>query len=117
MKTNSHNSIGQVECLLDSISMMNIDVEIQHTRVDLKEFEDTKHDVVYITETTSLAFLGVMQTTTPIDSNISIAMYNCTSTVDWTSSRKLTEIVQAIKGRTVEGVAHLECLSQLYVIH
>lgn len=50
MKTNSHHSVAQIECLFDSIAMVDVNVEVEHARIDLEELKDGQDDIIYITE-------------------------------------------------------------------
>mmetsp|Transcript_21127 Transcript_21127/g.35286 ORF Transcript_21127/g.35286 Transcript_21127/m.35286 type:complete len:256 (-) Transcript_21127:392-1159(-) len=70
----THHTIGGVEGLLDSITVVNVDVNVQHPLVDLEEFEDGEDDVVDVTETGSLTLFGVMQSSSPVDSNVAILL-------------------------------------------
>lgn len=54
--------VSGVEGFLHAVPMVDIDVDIHHTRVILQEFQDTKDDVVDIAETGRLALLSVVQT-------------------------------------------------------
>ena len=70
MERNSHDSIRIVKCFLYTISMMNIDIQIEHSRVHFKQFQDANNDVIDIAEPTSLSFFGVMIPSCPIYGNI-----------------------------------------------
>ena len=50
MKRDCHNAISQVEGLLHAISVMNIDVNVQHSRVVLQQLKDRYHNVVHVAE-------------------------------------------------------------------
>lgn len=66
MKATRHDPIARIERLLDSISVMNIDINIKHARVRAQELEDAEYDVVDVTETGGFAFLGVVQAPGPV---------------------------------------------------
>ena len=38
MKTYSHYSISMIESFLNSVTMVNVDIKIEHSRVDLQQF-------------------------------------------------------------------------------
>lgn len=117
MKTHSHYAIRKIKSLLDTISMMDIDIEIQYSRINFKKLENAKHNIVDVAKSTSLTLFSMVETTSPVDSNISITIHDGPSTANWASSRQLTKIIEAVEGRTVEWVTNLECLPQLHVIH
>lgn len=50
MKTARHNSIGCVEGLLDAVSMMAVNVDIEDARVCPKKLENTEDNIVDVTE-------------------------------------------------------------------
>jgi len=56
-----HHSVGRVECLLYAIAMVNIDIDVEHTRVLFEELEDAEHAVVDVTKPRRLSFLGMVK--------------------------------------------------------
>lgn len=54
MEADSHNSIGFVESFLDSISVMNIDIQIKNSWVHLQKLQNAEYYIVNIAESTSL---------------------------------------------------------------
>jgi hypothetical protein len=75
----SHDTIGGVECLLDTVAVMDVDVNVEHPgmisvrdaslsrRLETgqghcapQEFEDAQDDVVDVAESAGFALLGVM---------------------------------------------------------
>lgn len=40
MKGDSHAAVAEVECFFDSVSVMHVDVEIQHARIHLQQLDD-----------------------------------------------------------------------------
>jgi hypothetical protein len=53
--------------------MMAINIDIEYTGECSQKFEDGKVDVVDVAESGSFPFLRVVQTTCPVDSNVSSA--------------------------------------------
>lgn len=74
VKADGHNPIGQVEGLLHAITVMNVDIYIQHSRMIFKQLQNGDDDIVYITETGSLELLGMMQAAGPIYSYITMVI-------------------------------------------
>lgn len=72
MKTDGHDPIGEIKRFLHSITMMNIDVDIQHARVILQELQDAYHNVIYVAKSWRLKFLRMMKSTTPVYTNITL---------------------------------------------
>jgi len=48
MKADSHDPISIVECFLDSITMVDINIEIQYSIVHFQLFQDAKDNIVDI---------------------------------------------------------------------
>jgi len=67
METHRHHSIRRKESFFNSITVMNINVNIEDSLVVLEELKDGKDDVVDVAETFGLLFLGVMKATSPVD--------------------------------------------------
>ena len=49
---------------------MTVDVYIKHTRERPQEFEDTKDDVVDVAKSGRRSFLGVMESTCPVNCDV-----------------------------------------------
>lgn len=60
MERYCHNPISDVEGLLDSIAMMDVHVQIEHTLMVLQQLKNGKHDVIGIAEPTGLTFFSVV---------------------------------------------------------
>lgn len=51
MKAHSHDPVRQVERLLHPVSMVDINVYVEHPRMVLQQFQDCYHNVIYVAET------------------------------------------------------------------
>ena len=67
METDCHNSIGEVEGLLDSVPVVNIDVNVEDSWVVLQQLENSQHYVVGVTEPTCLALFCMVHASAPVD--------------------------------------------------
>lgn len=101
MERHGHDSVGRVESLLDTVPVMNVDVDVQYSLVILEQLEDPEDDVVYITKTGSLALLGVMETAAPIYADLGSLLVQLHRGGHGTPGRQLTKLVQAIEDWTV----------------
>jgi hypothetical protein len=45
-----HLPVGQVEGLLNAIAVVDVDVDVQHTRVVLEELQDGQDEIVHVAE-------------------------------------------------------------------
>lgn len=109
MKRHCHHSISGVKSLLNSITMVNIYVNIQHTPVNFEEFEDTKNNVVDVAESRGLRLLRMMESTGPINSDVSIGAVKFDGGADGAAGGGLAEVKQAVKdGAILADVEALE---------
>jgi hypothetical protein len=71
VERHSHDSIRAVECLLNTVTMMHININIEDSIVVFQKLKYSQDDIVHIAEATRLHLFGMMQTTSPINANIS----------------------------------------------
>jgi hypothetical protein len=50
VKGTCKNAISRIECLLDPISVVTIDVHIQNAGERAQKLEDAKHDIIDVTK-------------------------------------------------------------------
>lgn len=74
VERNGHHTVRDVECFFDSISVVDVNINVQHTRVVLEQLQDTKHDVVHVAKPGSFGFLRVVQAARPIDRDVTETM-------------------------------------------
>mmetsp|Transcript_1791 Transcript_1791/g.2943 ORF Transcript_1791/g.2943 Transcript_1791/m.2943 type:complete len:340 (-) Transcript_1791:445-1464(-) len=87
-----HDSVGGVEGLLHAVSVMDVDVDVQHALVLLQQLQDAQHAIVHVAEATRLALLGVVQSTGPVDHRVGHIFVQSNSTADRSRCRNLTEL-------------------------
>lgn len=116
MKRDSHDSICIEKRLLDSISMVYIDIEIEYSRVNFQKLKNADNYIIYIAKTTSLWFFGVMIASRPVDSNIWDASQNYISCIYTPTSCKLAEMIQALKSRAIKALIDFEKRFQFYIV-
>lgn len=54
VERDSHASIGQVEGFLNTITVMHVDVQIQHPWIHLQQLQDSQHYVIHVAKATRL---------------------------------------------------------------
>lgn len=86
MKTNCKDSVSMEKCLLNSITMMYIDIKVKHPRVNLQKLQNTQHDIVNVAEPTRLRLLTMVVTSRPVNCDISLSRNNQVSSIDTPSS-------------------------------
>ena len=70
MEGNCHDPVCGVESLLNTISMMNVDVNVQDPLVVLQQLQNSQDDIVHIAEARRLRLLGVVQPSSPVDGDV-----------------------------------------------
>ena len=60
MEATGHDTVCRVECFLDAISVVTVDVDVQYPWVCSQEFENPEYDIIDVTEARRLPLLGVM---------------------------------------------------------
>jgi|MDSY01.1.fsa_nt_gb hypothetical protein len=60
-----HDAVGEVESFLNTVTMVNIDVDVEHACMVLEQFQDRHHDIVHVAKARRLTLLCVVQTTRP----------------------------------------------------
>lgn len=97
MERDCHDTISGVEGLLDSVTVVNVNVDVEHTCVVFEQFQDAEDNVIDVAETAGLGFLRMVQTTGPIDRNVCLVVVETHCTAHAASSADLTVLVQAIE--------------------
>jgi len=70
MKRNGHDAVRMVECELDAIAVMDVDVDVQHARMVFEHLQYSKHSVINVAKSICLAPLGMMKAAGPIDGSV-----------------------------------------------
>jgi hypothetical protein len=65
-----HDPISQVKSFLNAITMMNVNVYVQHSWMVFQQLQDRHHNVIDITEATGLKLLSMMQAPRPVYGNV-----------------------------------------------
>ena len=92
MERAGHHAVGRVEGFLDAVAVVDVDVDVEDSRVESaawvkfsyglegggretgpKELQDGENDVVDVAEPARLTLLGVVQTSSPVDGDVSLA--------------------------------------------
>jgi hypothetical protein len=55
-----HDAIGRVEGFFNTITMVNVDIDVENARLESEELDDSENNVVDVTETTGFALFCVM---------------------------------------------------------
>jgi hypothetical protein len=96
-----HHAVGRVEGLLDAVAVVDVDVDVEHSLVELKELEDGEHDVVGEAEARGFGLLGVVQPARPIDRDVRLALVELRRAAEGASDAELAKVVDTVKPRAV----------------
>jgi hypothetical protein len=67
VKAASHYTICGVEGFLDTITVVTVDVNVQHSWVCSQELKDSEYNVIDVTKARRLPLLSMMKAARPID--------------------------------------------------
>ena len=82
MEADCHDSICGVKCLLYTIPVMHIYVDVEHTIMVLEKLKNCKHDVIYIAKTACLLLFCMVQASRPVYCDVCGAMVQLYSRID-----------------------------------
>mmetsp|Transcript_21840 Transcript_21840/g.55418 ORF Transcript_21840/g.55418 Transcript_21840/m.55418 type:complete len:490 (-) Transcript_21840:14-1483(-) len=114
VERDGHHAVGGVEGLLDTVAVVDVDVDVQHALVVLEQLQDRQHDVVHVAEARRLTLLRVVQPPRPVDRNVGLLPVQLDRAADRAACRDLEELVHAVEDRAV--LAHIEALQLLGVV-
>jgi hypothetical protein len=114
VERNRHDTISRVEGLFDAIAVVNINIDIKNTLLETQQLKDSennicrvlvqtqrhinfKHLTIDVTEATCFTLLGVVQTTSPVNSNIALVAVQSCSTFHTASSANSAELKQTVE--------------------
>jgi len=101
-----HHSVRTIERLFNTISVMDINVNVQNTMMELEKLQYCQHNVVRIAKPRGFGFLGVMQASSPIDCYVTKAMVQSHRSCQATTSVATTVVEEALERRAV--LSHIE---------
>eukprot|EP00962_Isochrysis_galbana_P009153 scaffold2549_cov108-Isochrysis_galbana.AAC.10 len=96
-----HHSIRRIEGFLDPVTVVDVNVQVEHAGVVLEHVEDGQHNVVDVAEARRLGPLGVMQPPSPVDAHVRGARVETQRTVDRAPRVKPAVVVQAVEDGAV----------------
>lgn len=114
-----HDTVGRIEGLLDTISVVDVNIDVEDALLESKEFEDTEDNVcrllaggrrghdrvvlctVDVTETTGFALLGVVEATSPVDGDVALLAVEAGGALHAATGADATEFEEAVKDGTV----------------
>mmetsp|Transcript_42954 Transcript_42954/g.124216 ORF Transcript_42954/g.124216 Transcript_42954/m.124216 type:complete len:207 (+) Transcript_42954:804-1424(+) len=114
VKRARHHAIGGVECFFDTIAVVNINVNVKNAFVLFQKLQNGENAIVDVTESRSLSFLSVVQTSGPVDDNVHSAIVQTGCTADRPRGVELTKLEKPIKNRAI--LSHIKSLKLTDVV-
>ena len=66
-----HDTVIHPESLLNAITVVAVDIDVEYAREDAEEFQYAENDVIYVAKAAGLSLLRVVQPPGPVDSDFS----------------------------------------------
>ena len=101
MKRHRHDAICDVERLLDAVTVVDIDVDVQDAGVVLEQLEDGEDDVVDVAEPRCLRLLRVVQPSAPIHADVRVLIVQLHRSIEGRASVQLAILVEPIEDGAV----------------
>lgn len=86
VKRAGHDAVCGVESLFNAISVVDVDVNVEHSGMVAQQLKNGEVDVVHVAESRAFALFGVMQAASPIDADVGLACVEL-SRAAWTTTR------------------------------
>ena len=101
VEADSHDSVGSVEGLLHSVSVMDVNINVEDSLMVLEQLQNGEYNVIDVAETTGLGLLSVMESTRPVNGDVGSLFVQFYSGRHGTASRELAKLIEAIENRTI----------------
>mmetsp|Transcript_6128 Transcript_6128/g.20644 ORF Transcript_6128/g.20644 Transcript_6128/m.20644 type:complete len:351 (+) Transcript_6128:838-1890(+) len=101
VERDGHHPVRGVERLLDAVTVVDIDVDVQDAMMVLQKLEDSEHNVVHVAKPRRFVLFAVVQTASPVDHYLALFLVQLHCAADRTSRVNLAKVEQAIEHRTV----------------
>jgi hypothetical protein len=115
-KGNRHDAIGGVESLLDAVSVVDVDVDVEHALVRLEELEDREDDVVDVAKARGFVLLGVVQAPRPVDDGVRLLVVELDRAAHGPAGVDLAEVEEAVEDGAILGAVEALELPHVLVL-
>ena len=105
-----HDTICAIKSFFDSISMMDININVQDSCVDLEEFQNCQDNIIDVTKSTGFTFFGMMKSSTPVDGNIALSLCQLNGPIQRGTGGEGAEFQNSIKDGTIGIFPSVESL-------
>jgi len=101
VEADGHHSVGCVKGFFNSIAVVDVDIDVEHSLMILEQLQDSKHNVIYITEPRGRLLLCMMKASSPVDANVRRLMIQLDCSINRPSTRNLTKLEKSREARAV----------------
>ena len=109
-----HHAVGRVESLLDTIAVVNVDVDVENALMVLEQLEDCEDAVVNVAKSARFRLFGVVESSRPVDDNIALVAIESLCAPYRARRVDLAKLKEAIKYRAV--LSDVEALKLAHVL-
>lgn len=111
-----HDTVSAVECFFDTVTMVDINIDVENTVVEPEKLDDAENDICKVSEMSSnrysrltvdvaeaagFTLLSMVETTSPIDSDIALLAVESCGALHASASGNTTEFEEPIEDRTI----------------
>ena len=87
-----HDTVCEVEGLLDTIPMMNVNVHVQYSLIVLEQLQDSKHDVVHVAKARGFSSLCMVHASCPVECDFCLPLHQVQRSVPRSAGVQLQEM-------------------------
>lgn len=110
MEGECHDAVCGPESLLDTIAVMDVNINVEYAWMVKEELEYGKNDVIDVAKARCSSLLSVMQSAGPVNCNVGLMVGELTSSVKRRSSVGRAVLVEAIEYGAVISSIIRKCL-------
>jgi hypothetical protein len=103
-----HDTVGGIKCFLHSITVMNVDINVENTFVFLEQLQNSQDAIVNVAKARGFSFLGVMETSSPVDDDVYTILIETRGTTNGARRVELTKLEKTVKDGAI--FPHVETL-------
>lgn len=97
----SHDSVGQIESFLNTITVMNIDIDVQNSLICFKQLKDGQYTIIDVTESRGFWLFGMMEPARPVESILGLALSQNRGTWNRACSITNTVVIEPFHDRAI----------------
>ena len=108
--------VRAIERFFYAITVVNINVNVEHALVVFEQLKNREHDIIDVAESTRFALLRVMQSSCPVDDVIIVSMVESNGTTHRSPRVQLAKVKESIEDGAVISDADIEAFQVAHVL-